>query len=65
MTATHPKHTHTMSKIKTALHRFFDTLDCDLHHSLADGLAQKINNQTGLKLTAADITREYEIWQQD
>lgn len=52
-----------MTKIKTKLHAFFATLNCDLHPALAAGLADKINAKTGLNLTASDIFREYEAWQ--
>jgi hypothetical protein len=54
-----------MSKIKSALYRFFDALDCDLHPAVAQGLAEKINTRTGLKLTPLDIFKEYETWQAD
>lgn len=52
-----------MSKIKTKLRAFFDGLECDLHHAVAEGLANKINAATGLRLTASDIYKEYESWQ--
>jgi hypothetical protein len=54
-----------MSKIKSALHAFFATLEADLSHDLAAALADKINGKTNgkLALTAQDIFREYEAWQ--
>jgi len=54
-----------MSKIKTSLHAFFDTLNEDLHPTLAASLAEKINKhcKDKLKLTASDIYKEYEAWQ--
>ena len=54
-----------MSKLKTSLHRFFDTLTEDLHPTLAAALAEKINAHCKgkLALTASDIYREYELWQ--
>ena len=54
-----------MSKIKTSLHKFFDTLNEDLCPTLAATLADKINAKTGgkLALTGSDIYKEYEAWQ--
>lgn len=52
-----------MSKIKTKLRAFFAVLECDLHQAVAEGLANKINAATGLKLMASDIYKEYESWQ--
>jgi hypothetical protein len=54
-----------MSKIKTTLHSFFDTLEEDLHPTLAAALADKINAKTGgkLALTDSDIYKEYDAWQ--
>lgn len=54
-----------MSKIKTSLHQFFDTLTEDLHPTLAEALAEKINKHCKgkLALTASDIYKEYEAWQ--
>ncbi len=54
-----------MSKIKTSLHKFFDTLNEDLHPILAAALADKINRHCNgkLQLTASDIYKEYEAWQ--
>ena len=52
-----------MTKIKTKLRASFDGLECDLHPAVAEGLAEKINAVTGLKLTAADVFKEYEAWQ--
>lgn len=64
-TDTNNKPNTTMSKIKTSLHAFFDTLNEDLHPTLAAGLAEKINKhcKDKLKLTASDIYKEYEAWQ--
>ena len=54
-----------MTKIKAALHHFFETLTEDLHPTLAAALADKINKHCKgkLSLTASDIYREYEAWQ--
>lgn len=54
-----------MSKIKTSLHKFFDTLTEDLRPELAEAIAKKINKHCNgkLALTASDIYKEYEAWQ--
>lgn len=64
LSAKHNTH-KTMSKIKTSLHKFFDTLNEDLHPTLAAALADKINKHCNgkLQLTASDIYKEYEAWQ--
>lgn len=54
---------NTYSKTLRDLHKFFESLDCDLNHGLAAALAKKINAKTGDAFTSADIFREYESWQ--